>query len=156
MFGHDKETKGPDVTKIQQAVQSASSSVPGVRNLNAINKDGQVEIHGIAESLSAKQNVMRAITDKVGDTAGVVNLIQVAAETRKPVNQTLPGPGAGMTSSSSAAGARTHTVKKGETLTHIAQHYYGKASEFRKIFDANRDKLSDPDKVREGVTLTIP
>ena len=153
MFGR-KETKGPDVTKIQQAVQSAST-VPGVRNLNAINKDGQVEIHGVAENLAAKQNVMRAITDKVGDTAGVVNLIQVAAETTsRNVNQTLPGPGAGMTS---AAGAgRTHTVKKGETLTHIAQHYYGKASEYKKIFDANRDKLSDPDKVREGLTLTIP
>ena len=51
---------------------------------------------------------------------------------------------------------RTHTVQRGETLTGIAQKYYGRASEYQKIFDANRDKLSDPDKVREGTNLVIP
>ena len=52
--------------------------------------------------------------------------------------------------------ALTHMVRKGETLTTIAQHYYGRASEYRKIIDANRDKLSDPEKIREGMTIEIP
>ena len=148
-----------DLTRVQQAVQSAAS-VPGVRNLNARQSGNQIEIVGEAENLAAKQNVMRAITEKVGDTSGIINHITIATE-KKPEaasasNRNLSGFGsAGMTSSSSA-GARTHTVQKGETLSHLAHKYYGKASEYKKIFDANRDQLSDPDKVREGAKLVIP
>lgn len=49
-----------------------------------------------------------------------------------------------------------HTVKKGETLSDIAQHYLGKASLYPKIFEANRPMLSDPDKIYPGQTLRIP
>jgi nucleoid-associated protein YgaU len=56
----------------------------------------------------------------------------------------------------SAGSARTHKVKKGETLSHISQQYYGKASQYMKIFEANKDQLNDPDKIREGMTLKIP
>ena len=45
---------------------------------------------------------------------------------------------------------------KGDTLGEIAQHYYGKASLYPKIFDANRDMLSDPDKIFPGQKLRIP
>ena len=51
---------------------------------------------------------------------------------------------------------RVHTVKKGETLSDIAQHYLGKACLYPKIFEANRPKLSDPDKIYPGQTLRIP
>ncbi len=49
-----------------------------------------------------------------------------------------------------------HVVKKNETLGHIAQLYYGRASKWRLIYDANRDKLRTPDMVRAGMKLTIP
>ena len=52
--------------------------------------------------------------------------------------------------------SRTYTVEKGDTLSHIAQAHYGKASKWRAIFDANRDILDDPDKIRPGQVLTIP
>jgi len=52
--------------------------------------------------------------------------------------------------------ARTHTVEKGDTLSHIAKAHYGKASKWRAIFDANRDLLDDPDKIQPGQVLTIP
>lgn len=51
---------------------------------------------------------------------------------------------------------RTHTVKSGDTLWKIAQTYYGSGGQFPKIFDANRDKLSDPDKINVGQVLTVP
>lgn len=51
---------------------------------------------------------------------------------------------------------RTHTVKSGDTLSGIAKSYYGNASLFPRIFDANRDKLSDPDRIRVGQVLTVP
>lgn len=52
--------------------------------------------------------------------------------------------------------ARTHTVKSGDTLSKIAKSYYGNANLFPKIFDANRDKLSDADQIRTGQVLVIP
>ena len=51
---------------------------------------------------------------------------------------------------------KTYTVKKGDTLSRIAQALYGDASLYRKIFDANRDKLSDPDQIRPGQVLLVP
>jgi nucleoid-associated protein YgaU len=55
-----------------------------------------------------------------------------------------------------AAAVRTYTVQSGDTLSRIAQHFYNKASEYPKIFEANRDKLSDPDKIKVGMELVIP
>ncbi|HEX7150086.1 MAG TPA: LysM peptidoglycan-binding domain-containing protein [Thermoanaerobaculia bacterium] len=145
-----------DLSKIQQTVQSIAAST-GVRDLNARANGNMVEIHGTVQSLAEKQNVMRAITEKLGDTAGVMNMIAVSQEIPSP-GQPRPqtaGFAPGLAPQTST-GARTHTVNKGETLTHIAQHYYGKASEYQKIFNANRDQLSDADKIREGMTLKIP
>ena len=49
-----------------------------------------------------------------------------------------------------------HEVKSGETLSKIAQQYYGDARLYPKIFEANRDVLKDPDKIRVGQKLRIP
>jgi len=55
-----------------------------------------------------------------------------------------------------AAGARTVTVQAGDTLSQIAQTAYGKASRWEAIFQANRDQLDDPDKIRPGQVLKLP
>ncbi|GAB6195354.1 LysM peptidoglycan-binding domain-containing protein [Lysobacter xanthus] len=55
-----------------------------------------------------------------------------------------------------AADVRHYTVQKGDTLSHIARHFYGKASAWHAIFDANRDQLEDPDRIRPGQVLVIP
>ncbi len=49
-----------------------------------------------------------------------------------------------------------HYVQKGETLSEIARHYYGSANEWRKIIEANRNVLKDPDKLKAGMRLAIP
>lgn len=51
---------------------------------------------------------------------------------------------------------KIHTVQSGETLSSIARDYYGDANEYMAIFEANRDKLSDPDKIQVGQELVIP
>jgi len=51
---------------------------------------------------------------------------------------------------------QSYTVKAGDTLSKISQEFYGDAKQYNKIFEANRDQLSDPDKIRPGQTLKIP
>jgi LysM repeat protein len=60
------------------------------------------------------------------------------------------------TSGGAATAERTYTVKAGDTLSRIAKEYFGNANEYMKIFNANRDQLTDPDKIKPGQTLKIP
>ena len=75
------------------------------------------------------------------------------------INSSMPQPAQASTqnsSQSSQGNGRTYTVKAGDTLSAIAQQFYGKASEYNRIFQANRDKLTDPDHIRPGQELVIP
>lgn len=49
-----------------------------------------------------------------------------------------------------------YEVKSGDSLSKIAQRHYGNANEWRKIYEANRDKIKDPDLIYPGQKLTIP
>ena len=44
----------------------------------------------------------------------------------------------------------------GDTLSAIAQRELGDAKKYMKIFEANRDQLQDPDKIKPGQVLKIP
>jgi len=49
-----------------------------------------------------------------------------------------------------------HEVKKGDTLSKIAEKYYGDASLYMQIFEANRNILTDPNLIKIGQKLRIP
>ena len=51
---------------------------------------------------------------------------------------------------------QVYTVAVGDSLSKIAKHFYGNANDYMKIFEANRDKLSDPNTVKVGQELVIP
>ncbi len=55
-----------------------------------------------------------------------------------------------------AAPAKTYTVKAGDTLSKIAKQHLGDANAYMKIFEANRDQLSNPDLIKPGQVLKIP
>ena len=60
-------------------------------------------------------------------------------------------------SASAGAGAETtYIVKGGDTLSKIAREKLGDAGAYMEIFNANRDQLSDPDKIKPGQVLKIP
>jgi nucleoid-associated protein YgaU len=49
-----------------------------------------------------------------------------------------------------------HEVKKGDTLSKIAEKYYGDPGLYTTIFEANRDRLKDPNLIKIGQKLRIP
>ena len=53
-------------------------------------------------------------------------------------------------------GQHTYTVMRRDTLSKIAQLEYGDAKQWRKIFEANRDVIEDPDLIFPGQVLRIP
>lgn len=56
----------------------------------------------------------------------------------------------------SNGGTRTYTVKRGDTLWGIANKYYGSGAKYPTIYNANRDKISDPNLIHIGWVLVIP
>ena len=51
---------------------------------------------------------------------------------------------------------KTYTVKSGDTLSKIAKETLGNANDYMAIFNANKDQLTDPDKIKPGQVLKIP
>ena len=55
-----------------------------------------------------------------------------------------------------APAAKTYKVQPGDTLSKIAKQFYGNANAYMQIFEANKDKLTDPNKIQVGQVLKIP
>lgn len=55
-----------------------------------------------------------------------------------------------------AAGGRTYVVKKGDTLSEIAEKFYRDSSQWKKIYNANKSRIKDPKKLQVGTKLVIP
>jgi LysM repeat protein len=74
------------------------------------------------------------------------------------VDSSLPQPQAAAAAAAAASGggAQTYTVKAGDTLSKIAKQFYGNANDYNKIFEANKDQLSSPDRINAGQELKIP
>jgi nucleoid-associated protein YgaU len=51
---------------------------------------------------------------------------------------------------------QTYTVVKGDSLSKIAKRVYGKASLWKKIYEANQDQIKDPDLIFPGQLLRLP
>ncbi|MBP7676225.1 MAG: LysM peptidoglycan-binding domain-containing protein [Thermoanaerobaculia bacterium] len=96
--------------------------------------------------------------NKLVETENTINKIALA---KAPVPAApTPAAGAVVTGGAPAAAAagagKVHVVEKGDTLSAIAKKYYGKANAYMKIFEANKDVLTDPDKIKPGQRLRIP
>jgi nucleoid-associated protein YgaU len=55
-----------------------------------------------------------------------------------------------------APAPRTYTVVSGDSLSKIAKKLYGDANKWKVIFEANRNIIKNPDKIRPGQVLEIP
>lgn len=85
-------------------------------------------------------NAIKAVDPAFGDLSADIS-----------IDSSLPAPAA-----APASGTRTYSVQPGDTLSKIAKQFYGDAGQYMKIFDANQDKLNDPDKIQVGQELKIP
>jgi nucleoid-associated protein YgaU len=70
-------------------------------------------------------------------------------------SSTAPAPGQGGPTGA-VTPMSTYVVVKGDSLSKIAQRAYGDGKKWRKIFEANKDVIKDPDLIYPGQSLRIP
>lgn len=73
-----------------------------------------------------------------------------------PVASPSPVATAAAKPTASVAPGETYTVQEGDTLLLISEKFYGDGTKWRRIFDANRDVISDPDALKIDMKLKIP
>jgi LysM repeat protein len=121
----------------------------GVRLTHLHVQDNKLFIQGAAPSEDVKNDVWNQI--KAADANYSDLTCDLAVDT------SLPQPAKAQAATAGAASdSRTYKVQPGDSLSKIAKEFYGNATEYNKIFEANRDKLSDPNKVQVGQELVIP
>ena len=62
----------------------------------------------------------------------------------------------GSSSTAPSTAPKIYEVVPGDSLSKIAKREYGNAGEWKRIFEANRDILKDPDKIYPGQKLKLP
>jgi nucleoid-associated protein YgaU len=111
-------------------------------------KEGKLQFRGTVNSEDAKNQIWNAIKTVPDWQKDVVAEIRVQASAAAPkAAAAAPAP---------AAFQATYTVQPGDTLSKIAKEHLGNANAYMDIFNANRDQLQDPDKIRPGVVLKLP
>ena len=134
--------------KYQQALDTISRE--GVRLTHLHVQDNKLFIQGAAPSQEIKNDVWNKI--KAADASYSDLTADISVDTSLP----QPAKAQAATAGGATSSGRTYQVKPGDSLSKIAKEFYGNANEYQKIFEANRDKLSDPNKIQAGQELVIP
>jgi nucleoid-associated protein YgaU len=129
--------------KYQSVLVVIQEEQVSVKNLHL--QDDKLFIKGVAPSLEAANKVWDEI--KRVNPSGNDITADFPVDTSMQVQQRQEEP---------ASNVRIYTVKAGDTLSKISKQFYGSANDYMKIFDANRDRLTDPDKIKVGQELKIP
>jgi len=113
-------------------------------------QDNKLFIQGAAPNEQIKNDVWNKIKAVDPSYSDLICDLSIDSSLPAPKTQTASAGASGSKS------ARTYKVQPGDNLSKIAKEFYGNANEYNKIFEANRDKLNDPNKIQVGQELNIP
>jgi nucleoid-associated protein YgaU len=121
--------------KYAHAIQTAKGKFHG----NAQEENGKLIFRGSVATEAEKNEIWAAI--------------KTVPEWQREVEAYVEVTGGG--SAQAPASAKTYTVKPGDTLSKIAKMHLGDANAYMRIFELNKDQLSDPDQIKPGQVLKI-
>jgi nucleoid-associated protein YgaU len=119
----------------------AISTAKGKFDGSAQEKDGKLHFVGSVKTEEEKNELWTAIKTIPEWRNEVVADIKVTA---------------GGAAAATGTSGKTYTVKAGDTLSKIAKDHLGNANAYMKIYEANRDQLSNPDVIKPGQVLKLP
>ena len=128
LFNRDEEA----AEKIKKHIEAMN---PGITGLGVSYSNGEVSLSGQAASAEAMEKAVLL----AGNVQGVseVNIDSLQAP---PVQEKV----------------EYYIIKKGDTLSAIAKQFYGKANDYPKIFEANREVIKDANLIFPGQKIRIP
>ena len=132
---------------VAQALQRAGVSV---FNLKVEDAGGVIALRGDVQSQGDKDKAQQVVQ---GLGVAAANYLTVQGV---PGGVTIGSVAAADATAHAAASAKRYTVKSGDTLSKIAKQMYGDASQWKRIHEANRAKIPNPDLIHPGDELTIP
>jgi nucleoid-associated protein YgaU len=128
-------------------------------------KVSQGKFHGTIEERGGKLEFKGTVATEA-EKNEIWNAIKTIPTWQKDINADIRVTGGPAASAAPAAkpaasapappAAKTYTVKAGDTLSNIAKEHLGSAGAYMKIFELNKDQLSDPDKIKPGQVLRLP
>jgi nucleoid-associated protein YgaU len=87
---------------------------------------------------------------------GTLEIFEFSAEDGSEINKRVVRIVFGRALVNPFTGFTVHRVRRGQTLSDIAEQFYGDPAKFTIIFEANRNVLDDPDVIFPGQQLRIP
>lgn len=111
----------------------------GVKNVKVDFDDGVATVCGDCDSQAIKEQVILI----AGNVKGVEKVIADDLHAPEPAPEEV-------------SKDEFYEIKSGDTLGAIAKHFYGNAGQYMRIFEANREIISDPDKIYPGQKIRIP
>ena len=144
LFNKDEDA----AEKIQEMIEANN---PGVKDLKVTYEDGIVGLGGECESGAALQKCILM----AGNVQGVVDVytkgMTVAnAGGNKEINSPAD------IEDDDGEKIEFYVIQSGDTLGKLARKFYGKAGDYPRIFEANREIIEDPDKIYVGQKIRIP
>ena len=126
----------------QWALKTADGKFHGTTD----ERDGKLYFNGTVATEAEKNQIWDAIKTIPTWQKDIVADIRVTggpAAAAKPAAPASPS-------------SKTYTVKSGDTLSRIAKDHLGDSGDYMKIFDLNKDQLSNPDLIKPGQVLRLP
>ncbi len=131
----DTDAEAADNIKAELEIRTS-----GVSNLDVEFDDGVVTICGDCTNAAARDSAILV----AGNVAGVEKVVA------DDLNAPPPPP------EEPEEKIEYYEIASGDTLGGIAKKFYGKSSKYMAIFEANRDIISDPNKIYPGQKIRIP
>jgi len=120
----------------------------------AIQTAKDLRMQGAAEERDGKL-YFKGTTQTQEEANKIWDAIKTIPDWKTEIVADIKATGAGASAAAGGAG-NTYTVKSGDTLSKIAKEHLGDANAYMDIFNANKDQLTDPDKIKPGQVLKMP
>lgn len=129
--------------KEQEADESIQAHIeennPGIEDMQVSYNDGVVNLTGTAESPEAMEKAVLMAGNIQGVEEVNIDGMSLPEDTEKATEN-----------------VEYYVIQSGDTLSKLAAKYYGNATDYPRIFDANREVIIDPDKIYVGQKIRIP
>ena len=135
MKGIGKKVFGDEEEAPENIKAHIEKDNPGITDLDVAINDGVVELSGEAASSEAMEKaVLMAGNMKGVSEVRISNLTAPQGDDK----------------------VEYYEIVSGDTLSGVSKKFYGKASEYMRIFEANREVIKDPDLIFVGQKIRIP